>query len=643
MFVVKRSHHNPIFVPRREHYWEAFATYNPSPIKHKDKIYALYRALSLPDILRTPQQISTIGISESSDGTHFERQRQFIAPEKEWERYGCEDPRVTYFEGKFYIFYTALSKYPFRADGIKVAVAVSEDLQSVEKRYLVTPFNAKAMVLFPERVQGKVLVFVTTHTDEPPAKIAIAEADSVEEFWSEDFWKKWHSNLESHVIDPRRTPYDHVEVGAVPIKTKYGWLLIYSHIQNYFPSPERYERVFGVEALLLDANDPKKIIGRTEGPILIPEEPYELSGYVANIVFPSGAIVEGDTLSIYYGAADTTGCKAKVNLSDLISTISPETKDAYHFKRFSKNPIIVPDPNHPWESKATFNPGALDISGKVHLFYRALSADNTSTIGYARATDGLSVEERFPNPVYVPREEFEIKKIPGANSGCEDPRLTKIDNRIYMCYTAFDSVGPPRVAVSSIEEEDFLAKRFVWNVPQLITPRGIDDKDTCILSEKIGGKYLILHRIGTDICGDYLDSLDFEKDKVNKCIRVFGPRTFAWDSTKVGITAPPVKTKSGWLLLYHAVSKNHHTYRIGAALLDLNDPTVLLARGTDVIFEPEELYEKEGIVKNVVFPCGMVLRDGLLYIYYGAADQVIGVATMKLDIMLNALEYGAKL
>src|SRR3989344_8881980 len=125
MFVARRSHHNPILVPDKNHYWEAFATFNMSVVKKGKTFYGVYRAISMVDVLRSPQQVSTIGIGKSMDGTHFEYWVSFITPDLPWEQYGCEDPRVTFFEGKYYIFYTALSKYPFEASGIKVAVAVS--------------------------------------------------------------------------------------------------------------------------------------------------------------------------------------------------------------------------------------------------------------------------------------------------------------------------------------------------------------------------------------------------------------------------------------------------------------------------------------------------------------------------------------
>ncbi len=627
-------------IPNKDHYWEGFATFNMCPVKYAGSIYGLYRAISVPDVLRDPHQISVIGIGKSKDGTHFENRVPFITPEAEWDKFGCEDPRTTFFEGTFYTFYTAISKPSPDAESIKVAVAISKDLKKVESRHLVTPFNAKAMTLFPERVNGKICVLFSAHTDSPPAKMVVVMVNKIEELWNPSFWEKWHRDIDEYRLDPRRNDYDHVEVGATPIKTKYGWLLIYSHIQNYFGSPENLDRIFGIEALLLDLKDPRQIIGRTNGPILAPEEPYELGGFVGNVVFPTGALVRKDVLTVYYGAADTTVCSFDISLSDLLGSINPVHKDRFYFKRFSGNPILSPKPENTWEAQATFNPAAIALGGKTHLLYRALSPDNTSSIGYAAIKKGTEVIERLTDPVYVPREDFERKKINNGNSGCEDPRLTKIGKNIYICYTAFDSIGPPRVAISSISEKDFLAHKWNWEKPYLVTPQDYDDKDTCLFDEKFPDGYLVLHRVGNEICGDYLPNLDFKNESVKKCIRIVGPRHNMWDSLKVGITAPPIKTKYGWLLLYHGISKSHHTYRVGAVLLDLKDPAIVLARSTDPILEPIEKYEKEGIVNNVVFPCGMVLEKDLLYVYYGGADKVIGVAAMEIKVILDALTRG---
>ena len=642
MFVAKRSEDNPILVPDKNHYWEEFATFNLSPIKKGKYTYGLYRAISAVDKIAKQQQISTIGICKSKDGVHFENRTPFIVPEEPFDVHGCEDPRITFFEGKYYIFYTALSGFPFGKDNIKVAVAISKDLKSVNERHLVTPFNAKAMTLFPERINGKITVIFSAHTDMPPAKISIAQFDKIEELWSETFWNKWHEEIDKHTVNFKRNDYDQLEIGASPVKTKYGWLLIYSHIQNYFHNPDNLDRIFGIEALLLDSSNLSKIIGRTRGPILVPEELYELSGYVPNIVFPTGALVEKDTLNIYYGSADTTVCLARVNLKDLIESIYVETTDNYRFKRGLVNPIITPNKNNKWEAKATFNPAAIYLGGKAHILYRTLSDDDTSFIGYATSLDGFSISERLPDPIYVPREDFESKKVPG-NSGCEDPRIVKVGDFLYICYTAFDGIGPPRVGVSSIKVSDFLSRKWNWSKPSIITPSGFDDKDTCIFPEKLKSGYFIVHRIGNEICGDYLKSLDFNTYTIKKCIRIIGPRINAWDSSKVGIAAPPIRTKYGWLLLYHGVSRMHNTYRVGAVLLDLKDPAIVLARSSEPIFEPVEEYEKVGIVNNVVFPCGMIQKGDLLYIYYGGADKVVGVATMKLSILLQALVHGSKL
>lgn len=641
MYVLKKSSDNPILSPNRDHYWEEFATFNLCPIKVGKNIYGLYRAISAEDKIHVPHQVSVIGISKSKDGVHFKDRSIFINPEEEWDQFGCEDPRVTYFEGKFYIFYTALSKYPFGPEGIKVAVAVSKDLKKIDERHFVTPFNAKAMTLFPERINGKIVVMFSAHTDSPPSKMVYAYLDKIEDLWSPLFWEKWNQNIDEHVFEPKRNQYDHVEVGAPPVKTKYGWLVIYSHIQNYFPTPENFDVIFGIEALLLDLKDPKKIIGRTRGPILVPEEQYELSGYVSNVIFPSGALIEGDILSIYYGAADTTSCLARVSLSDLIGSMMPESRVKFTFKRYEKNPIIAPKPENAWEAQCTFNPAAINIKGMTHILYRAMSNDNTSTVGYASSKNGFDVSERLNFPVYVPREDFEMKKIENGNSGCEDPRLTQIGKNIYMCYTAFDCFGPPRVAITSITEKNFLAKNWEWAKPFLITPRDLDDKDACLFPDKFEDGYFILHRVASEICGDYLSTLD-STASVKKCIRLIGPRTNTWDSLKVGIAAPPIKTKKGWLLLYHGVSKSHSTYRVGALLLDLKDPAIVLARSSEPIFEPVEDYEKFGIVNNVVFPCGVTVRDKMLYIYYGGADKVIGVATMELDVLIKSLVNGTK-
>jgi predicted GH43/DUF377 family glycosyl hydrolase len=303
-------------------------------------------------------------------------------------------------------------------------------------------------------------------------------------------------------------------------------------------------------------------------------------------------------------------------------------------RRSSYNPIRSPIANNSWEAKAVFNPAAWYDGKIVHLLYRAQSLDNTSVLGYASSSDGLSITERLAEPVYVPRENFEQKLVPGGNSGCEDPRLTQIGDTLYMCYTAYEGKHPPRVALTSISVDDFCLRRWNWQKPILISPGGQDDKDAALFPKKIKNQYAILHRLGQGICLDFSPDLQFGDGHFLDGNHLMNPRDDSWDSVRIGIAAPPIETEAGWLLLYHGIS--HHTkYRLGAALLDLKDPMQVLARTDEPILEPELPYEKFGQVPQVVFPCGAVVVSGTLFVYYGAADSVVGVAHIKLAEILG--------
>ncbi len=634
--IIKRSNENPVLKPLSAHSWEAQAVFNGCPVQKGDTTYLVYRALSEPhyhSLTRTTMMISDIGIAQSKDGAHFEKRRRFITPEEPWEKFGCEDPRVTKLGGIYYIFYTALSQYPFRAEGIKVGVALSKNMETIQEKHLVTPFNAKGMALFPEKIGGKIWALLTVNTDKPPAKICLASFDKEEDMWSQERWQKWYANLEKTALPLVRTPQDQVEVGAPPIKTKYGWLVLYSYIRGYFSA----QKLFTVEAALLDLDDPSKIIARTNVPIVTPEEYYEKIGAVPNVVFPSGAIVKGDWIHLYYGAADTTCCVALIGLSSLVRNMTAKKTDAVRLARAKENPVIIPDHQHPWESRATFNPAALCIDNRVHILYRAMSDDNTSVFGYASSSDGTRIDIRLPKPAYIPRGPHEEKTWPGGNSGCEDPRLTRIGTMMYACYTAYNGKDQPRVALTSIPVKDFIRQQWHWAEPVLLSPPDISDKDAFVFPEKIGGKYMIVHRVGNAIDFAFVQTLNFKNDTWLEEYRWIGPRRGWWDDEKVGSSAPPIKTKDGWLMLYHGVS-SQGVYRVGAVLLDLKNPTIVLGRTDEPIFEPETAYEKNGQVSNVVFPCGNVVIGKKLFVYYGGGDQVVGVATIEIKRLLDYLK-----
>ncbi len=622
MASVRRSSENPILIPDGALPWEAEATFNPSVVEDGNgDFHMLFRAVGAG--------VSSIGHAVGKNGVRFGTPEQLVAPTEPWENLGCEDPRVTEFEGRYYIFYTAVSE--FSADGIRVAVAITKDFKHIEEKHLVTPFNAKAMALFPERVGGKVAALITVNTDRPPAKICLALFDDIEDMWSKEYWDEWYKHFEEHEIAIEQNEKDHIEVGSAPLKTKDGWLFFYSYIYNYFSPPA----IFGIQAALLDLNDPRTIVGEVKRPLITPQEEYEFYGRVPRIVFPSGAIIKGGDVHLYYGAADTTSCVATFNKKELLEQLL--FTDRRQLKRFDGNPIIVPIAEHAWESQCTFNPAAIYEGGAVHILYRAMSSDNTSVMGYASSPDGVHITERLATPAYVPRADFEQKKVPGGNSGCEDPRITKIGDTMYMCYAAFDGKDPPRVALTSIGVKDFVAHEWRWTEPILISPPGVDDKDAALFPKKIGGKYVFLHRLGSEIWIDAVDDLVFKEGRFLRGEILMHPRDTAWDSKRIGITAPPVETKYGWLLLYHGISRRTGHYNVRAALLDKKNPTKILYRTHDPLLEPKMPYEREGIVNNVVFPCGAVVIKEQLYVYYGGADKVVGVASIDIDFLIEGL------
>lgn len=636
MISVRRFNKNPILRPNKEQSWEAEAVFNGCPVMKGSSVYLLYRAVSLPHYhagTKMRMRISDIGIAKSKDGINFSDRKRFIVPEYDWEKFGCEDPRATNLGGTYYILYTALSNFPFTPSGIKVGVALSDDLETIKEKHLVTPFNAKAAALFPEKINGKVWAVLTANTDLPPAKIALASFQDVTDLWQEKYWGEWYGDLDKHTLPIQRKADDQVEVGAPPLKTEYGWLLIYSHIKNYY-SPQR---LFGVEAVLLDLDNPAKIVARTFAPFLIPEEYYEQYGAVPNVVFPSGVLLKGANLYIYYGAADLTCCLAITKLNSFVRGMLFEQKNPVKLTRAGENPIINPRKENIWEEKATFNPAAIYLKDKVHLLYRAMSKDNISVFGYAASRDGIHIDEREEKPIYTPRAPFEKNSRAGESSGCEDPRITLLGDKIYMCYTAFDGTNPPRVALTSIALSKFLRKQWEWAEPVIISAPDFDNKDACIFPEKVKDKYLIFHRMGEDIDIAFVDSLDFDGSTWLEERRWMNPRKGYWDSKKVGIAGPPVKISRWWAMLYHGVSEEDGFYRIGAVLLDQKDPTHILGRTNHPIFEPEAYYEKKGEVPNVVFPCGNVILGKKLFIYYGGADRVVGVASIETAKFLAAL------
>jgi len=311
MLKLTRYPHNPIFIPEEKNEWEKSGAYNGCVAKLADSYHLLYRALS-------SSRTSVIAHATGEDYFDFSSREILIKPDSDWDRYGCEDPRVTQIEGNFYICYTGLSNQPLTPDGIKVCVAKTTDFKTVEKHPVAT-FNSKAMALFPEKIGDKYAAILTLSTDRPPlpAKIAIAYFERLEDIWSKDYWNAWFDHQDEFSLHLLRDPSHQIEVGAAPIKTEVGWIFIYSYTKNYYTN----DKIFGIEAALLDLNSPHNIIGRSSDAMLIPEADYELYGEVPKVVFPSGALLDANTLWVYYGAADSSICLASCEKDLLIKDL----------------------------------------------------------------------------------------------------------------------------------------------------------------------------------------------------------------------------------------------------------------------------------------------------------------------------------
>ena len=315
-------------------------------------------------------------------------------------------------------------------------------------------------------------------------------------------------------------------------------------------------------------------------------------------------------------------------------------------ERHPDNPILAPLAEHAWEANQTFNAAALNDGGAVHLLYRSIGHDGLSRFGYASSTDGVTIDERSAEPAFTLEIDPKDKPaIPGWYSsggswgGAEDPRLAAIDGKIYMTYTGIYD-GLPRVALASIERNDFLDHVWKWSRSKFISPPGEVHKNWVLFPEKINGKFAIMHSMSPKIEVEYLDDLDFEDGSHIKSTAYHRAdvqiKDGTWEKSIRGPGPTPIKTKYGWLVLYHGTTKDCG-YKMGAMLLDRKDPTKIIARADEAILEPSTWYEQGGWKGNIIYSCGAVVVGDDLLIYYGAADSVLCVAKANLEDFLKAL------
>jgi predicted GH43/DUF377 family glycosyl hydrolase len=330
--------------------------------------------------------------------------------------------------------------------------------------------------------------------------------------------------------------------------------------------------------------------------------------------------------------------------------------------RYSGNPILSPNAAHPWEDLAVFNPAAWydEAQKQVLLLYRAAEShpDYKCYFGLATSGDGYHFERAGDRPVLSPSTEG----FDGAT--IQDPRMVKTGEWFYITYACrhypFGQFWNPEVkqryAVPDCPPEfpRYLRRNATltglamtrdfktWIRAGWLTDPLLDDRDVILFPEKIAGKYAMIHRplewvgerYGTEYACAWIsmadDLMGFRES------RLLIKNQYAWEADKLGVNTPPIKTPHGWLTIYHAVGTDKF-YRWGALLLDLDDPGKVLHRTPEWIYQPEADYEIEGYYRGACFPCGAVVVDGTLFVYYGAADKYCAVATCDFAGLLGHL------
>lgn len=299
--------------------------------------------------------------------------------------------------------------------------------------------------------------------------------------------------------------------------------------------------------------------------------------------------------------------------------------------RSKENPILTPT-NLLWEDMLVFNPGAIAYGNEIYLLYRAMNKnDQLSRLGLAKSIDGIHFI-RSAQPLYVGNMH------PFESLGIEDARVVVIGETYYLVYTAVSQMTQEKsdlVQEKNVEKIPHIAlsttKDFIHFTDYDVILPHIIGKDASLFPKKQNGKYWLLYRVEE---GATYFSTSSQIDAWTDGIPLFDKRPGFWDEKKAGIGAPPIETEKGWLLFYHGVD-NKNIYRLGVMVLDKYNPTTILYRSPFPIFEPTEQYEIEGYVANVVFTCGAIEKDNKYFVYYGAGDRVIGLATIEKKDILN--------
>jgi predicted GH43/DUF377 family glycosyl hydrolase len=312
--------------------------------------------------------------------------------------------------------------------------------------------------------------------------------------------------------------------------------------------------------------------------------------------------------------------------------VAGERAESPLFTRHPGNPILSRE-HWPYPINSVFNAAAVQLAdGDTLLLCRVEDRSGLSHLCAARSVNGIDDWRIDPEPTLM----ADFKNYPEEIWGIEDPRITYVPEleQYAIAYTSFARGGP---GVSLALTRDFRSfERFGVIMPP-------EDNDAALLPRRIGGRWALIHRpmtaLGAHMWISY--SPDLHHWGSHKII-LEARRGGWWDANKIGLCSPPIETDKGWLVIYHGVRQtaSGSIYRLGLALFDLERPDVCLQRGDSWVFGPEADYERNGDVKDVVFPCGQTIgADGdTIHLYYGAADSSVALATGSIRRLLLWLE-----
>ncbi len=642
---------NPVFSPQPGA-WDSGrfggGVHNGAVVKRDGWIYYVYRGeFPIPDdeLCATRKvdgidYLCDIGIARSRDGIAFERVAGPLFRDGGDEVYSFEDVCVAEAGGRYFMFLNRWDWLHHDDPSISgVFLAVSDDLIHWEKRGLLFP-GAKRIHRNPCVLQdgdnravrdgnGRFVMYINDGL--------IAFSDDLLNWKSEEVERSWPGGEGCFALSPGN-----------PERPEDIVLFTGGHHTGHF---------YAVGEVLFSLKDPASPLDWLAFPVLVasPEIPHE-NGLAANpphspvspfrdTVFFTGMTEVGDSWYAYYGGSEFYTCLAKAERRRTMR----KTDGRISMERLGV--VLGPEGSKPF-TEAKYNAGMVLDGDTVHMAYRYSvwrtwfdpSRQSNYAIDqsrYAKLTPDGKLIEDTGRVLLAPSGPLDA-------SGCQDPRIVAFEGWYYLFFCSWDKdlapAGKDKARVGVARTKDFATVERLGVIDHYTW-----DKDAYIFPERIGGKVAYVHRVEPNVQIDYFDSIEAMLDPVfwkgyaslvesSTVLRA----AFPWENGKVGGSVPPIRTGAGWLFLYHAVEpdatrRNGFVYRAGAALLDIANPSRVVARLPYPILEPEEAYELYGDVDSVVFPVGGYVWKGDLYVSYGCADRSVAIARIGLSELLDEL------